>query len=356
MARKRIVNAFSNGITVHLSLSGGKDSIVLADLVYQLIQEGRIDPSLLEVSFVDEEAMHAEVIRIAESWRKKFMLAGAKFTWWCIEVKHFNCFNALENDETFICWDSTKRDVWVRKMPSFAVTDHPLLKPRTDSYQAFLTRIQKNGIRMAGVRVAESLQRLNAFQQKYDHTGVLFMPIYDWKDSDIWMHIRDRSLDFPETYMHLYQTGTSRRGMRLSQFFSIDTAKSLVRLSEYEPELMERVIRREPNAYLASLYWDTEIFRSGGAAEHKAGVEGRKDYKALTYALMKTPPYVEGHPEAEDSKVRLARSARRLLMRFGMFATDSEWRAIYDMLVAGDPKHRVYRSLFNSFAQRQAGK
>ena len=38
-------------------------------------------------------------------WRKKFMLIGAKFEWFCLEVKHYNCFNELSNDETFICWD-----------------------------------------------------------------------------------------------------------------------------------------------------------------------------------------------------------------------------------------------------------
>lgn len=36
-ARQRIKNVFSNGVPVYLSFSGGKDSIVLADLTYKLI-------------------------------------------------------------------------------------------------------------------------------------------------------------------------------------------------------------------------------------------------------------------------------------------------------------------------------
>ena len=52
-ARQRIINVFSNGCKVYMSFSGGKDSICLGHLVYSLIQEGKIDPSLLTVQFVD---------------------------------------------------------------------------------------------------------------------------------------------------------------------------------------------------------------------------------------------------------------------------------------------------------------
>ena len=45
--------------------------------------------------------------------------------------------------------------------------------------------------------------------------------------------------------------------MRVSQFFPLIRAKSLVKMNEYYPDLMERIVRREPNAYLASLYIGT---------------------------------------------------------------------------------------------------
>ena len=63
--------------------------------------------------------------------------------------------------------------------------------------------------------------------------------------------------------------------MRVSQFFSIDTAKSLVKMNEYYPDLMERIVRREPNAYLASLYWDSEMFGRSTAArkQNEKGIQ-----------------------------------------------------------------------------------
>ena len=159
-ARQRIKNVFANGVPVYMAFSGGKDSLVLAHLVYSLIQRGEIDPSLLTVVFIDEEAIFDSIEATTKAWRKKFLLAGAKFQWWCIEVKHFNCLNQLSNDESFICWDSRKAAQWVRRPPPFALRSHPKLRPRVDSYQTFLPRVTLDGIMLSGVRAAESVQRL----------------------------------------------------------------------------------------------------------------------------------------------------------------------------------------------------
>ena len=61
----------------------------------------------------------------------------------------------------------------------------------------------------------------------------------------------------------------------------MDTARSLVKMNEYYPDLMERVIRREPNAYLAALYWDSEMFgRNSASRRANEAEEKKKDYKA----------------------------------------------------------------------------
>ena len=100
-AEIRLINVFNNGLPVYMSFSGGKDSLCLAQLVLSLIQRGKINPKQLTVQFIDEEAIFPCIESIVLAWRKKFMLVGAKFEWYCIEVKHFNCFNELSNDETF---------------------------------------------------------------------------------------------------------------------------------------------------------------------------------------------------------------------------------------------------------------
>ena len=104
----RIRNAFCNGLPVYMSFSGGKDSLCLGHLVLDMIQRGEISAGQLTVQFIDEEAIFPCIEDTVRDWRRKFILAGAKFEWYCMEVRHFNCFNQLENDESFICWDNIR--------------------------------------------------------------------------------------------------------------------------------------------------------------------------------------------------------------------------------------------------------
>lgn len=159
-AEIRIKNVFGNGLPVFFSFSGGKDSLCVAQLMVNLANRGEIDMKQLTVQFIDEEAIFPCMEDMTKKWRRIFMMMGAKFEWYCVEVKHFNCFNELSNDETFICWDSAKQDVWVRQPPSFAIRNHKLLRPRIDAYQDFLPRTTVSGITMVGIRTAESVQRL----------------------------------------------------------------------------------------------------------------------------------------------------------------------------------------------------
>lgn len=124
----------------------------LAQLMVNLANRGEINMKQLTVQFIDEEAIFPCMEEMTKKWRRIFMMMGAKFEWYCVEVKHYNCFNELSNDETFICWDSTKQDVWVRQPPSFAIRSHKLLRPRIDAYQDFLPRTTVSGITMVGIR------------------------------------------------------------------------------------------------------------------------------------------------------------------------------------------------------------
>ena len=159
-AEIRIKNVFGNGLPVFFSFSGGKDSLCVAQLMVNLANRGEIDMKQLTVQFIDEEAIFPCMEDMTKKWRRIFMMMGAKFEWYCVEVKHFNCFNELSNDETFICWDSAKQDVWVRQPPSFAIRNHKLLRPRIDAYQDFLPRTTVSGITMVGIRTAESVQKI----------------------------------------------------------------------------------------------------------------------------------------------------------------------------------------------------
>ena len=353
-AKIRIHNAFRNGVPVYMSFSGGKDSLSLGHLVLGLIQSGEIDPSLLTVQFVDEEAIFPCIEETVKDWRRKFLLAGAKFDWLCVEVKHFNCFNELSEDETFVCWDSRKRDVWVRQPPPFAITEHPLLKPRKDNYQSFMPRMCMDGITLTGVRAAESVQRLQYMARMgLGGRGISrrrqIYPIYDWTTNDVWLYLRNEGVEIPKIYFYLWQTGTTRNQLRVSQFFSVDTAKSLVQMNEYYPDLMERIIRREPNAYLAALYWDSEMFGRRTRARRQSEKDApKKDYKALLMSMFADMPRYFNTPR----KLYVARRYRSLFLKIGLFAVEKDYQLLYEALISGDPKLRSYRALYQTIFSR----
>ena len=225
VAKKRNVSIFDTGSKVELCFSGGKDSIVLADIVYTLLLQGKINKDQLSVIFIDEECMFDDVIEIVKKWRIRFMSEGVKFIWYCLPVKHFNCLNTLSEEETFICWEPNAKDVWVREMPDFAVKDHPLLIPRKDNYQSFISRVRNftGAIGMTGVRCAESIQRLRIMaKQKNFVSDNMCKPIYDMTDKDVWLYIYKNNLEIPDTYENMYRTGATRKDLRISQFFSIE--------------------------------------------------------------------------------------------------------------------------------------
>lgn len=357
MARKRVKNIFDNGCKIYLPFSGGKDSICLADIVYKLIQEGAIDPKRLEVEFIDEEAMYDCVYPIVMEWRKKFMLVGATFKWYCLETRNYNCLNSLEDDENFIYWDRYKRDKWIRKIPPFAITSHPLLNPRKDRYQEFLAKVHRDGIALTGVRASESINRSQYLAGVIRNGGItgdhLSYPMYDWKNSDVWLYIKENHLNFPDVYMAMYQTGTPANQLRISQFFAIDTVRHLSDMYEYYPGLMERVNRREPNAYIVQLYFDTDMFRRSTAKKRKldAGEVDTKDYKAMFINLVNYPERVFKNPHS----LQIAATYRKAALQHSSILNTDDYKRLYTSLMAGDTKGRTLRAIISGARSRISG-
>lgn len=351
----RVKNVFANGLPVFMSFSGGKDSLALAQVVLHCIQSGDADPHQLIVQFIDEEAIFPCIEKTVKVWRRKFLSIGAKFEWYCLPCRHYNCFNQLTNDESFILWEPGKEDIWIRKPPSFAIRSHPRLKPYEDTYQSFLAKANTGGITIVGVRTAESIQRLQYMavmtQSKRTVTKEhKTFPIYDWKDSDVWLYLLREHVEIPDIYLYLWQSGTSRRNLRVSQFFSVDTARSLVKMNEYYPDLMDRIIRREPNAYLAALYWDSEMFgrRSATRRELEKPQESQKDYKQLLTDVFTHINDVFDTPHQR----KIALNYRNLFVKVSLIATQDEYRTMYEALMAGDPKMRTLRALYTKIFSR----
>ena len=357
-ARRRIKNLFSNGVKIYLSTSGGKDSIVLCDLVYRLCESGEVDKSLLTVVFVDEEVIYDDVIRICQNWRRRFMMIGVPYVWYCVEHKNNNCFNALENNETFIPWDRFERKNWSHEMPPYAIETNANMRPRKDTYQEFLMRNNADGITIVGVRTAESFRRLDYVSKVNRHDGCVTgnnvaYPIYDWSDGDVWKYIKDNDIDFPDVYLRMYEGGIPKNRLRVCNFFAIDTCGSLPVMAEVYPDLWDKVLRREPNAYLVRLYWDTEMFRR--RTERRKALEGdsddAKDYKALVMDMVKNPTKYFNNPH---TLAVVADYRKHIVLKFGAIMDDKDWKRAYEGMITGDTKRRTFSALHRNLANKQA--
>lgn len=333
-AERRVLEAFNNNKTVSMSFSGGKDSICMADIVVKTMQKYNISFSRLMVTFFDEEAIYPDVEKITLEWRSKFMALGAKFYWFCLPIKHYNCCNKLANDESFICWEPGKQDVWVRPMPKFAIRNHTSFRMGM-TYQMFGEKIFKDIPQMVGLRMAESLQRRSAISHMTKSTFIY--PIYDWRDQDVWLYVQRMGLQIPITYIYLYKVGVALNKLRISQFFSIDTIKSLPKVMEFYPDLYQRILRREPNADLVMLYWDTDMFRSS-RQDNQFDQTKNKDFKKLFIDTMKL---ASANPDDYPGYVL----CKKLYARINDATTEKTFQKLYQLLIAGDPKKRTYRVL-----------
>lgn len=357
-AKQRIRNVFSNKCKVYLSFSCGKDSLCLSSITYDLIISGEIDKSLLTIIFIDEEGLYPSMVDNAMRWRQKFQSIGVPFLWFCLPFKQVSVIDHLSSSESWITWEPGKEGIWMRDMPPFAIRAHPLLHyPGEMNYQTFCKKAFKDGIQMVGLRTSESLTRLKTLASvHYDKVegGTCFFPIYDWKDTDVWLYIRNRGLEFPDIYMRLFEAGVSRRALRLCCFFGDCSTQGLRWIAETDHELWERIERREPNAYLVLLYWDSEMFRRNSRKRGQLEEDQEpKDYRAMCEDLLflNTDKYTI----AKDTAETLPHWRTFFIRTYGI-ATQKHYKTMYEGILYGDPKKRVLRILwstvFNDYANQ----
>ena len=350
-AKTRIRNVFSNGCKVYLSFSCGKDSACMSSLTYDLIVAGDIDPKQLTVIFIDEEGLYPSMVDAAMYWRRRFMSLGVPFLWFCLPFKQVSVINHLSMSESWITWEPGKESIWMRQPPPFAITSSPYLShPGASNYQSFCEHAFADGIQMIGLRASESLTRRDILARlDPNRINGKFYPIYDWMDTDIWLYIRERGIPFPEIYMRLYEAGVAKNHLRLCCFFGDMSTQGLRWVAETDPKLWERIQRREPNAYLVLLYWDSEMFRRSTRKRRKLEAEQEeKDYRALCKDILFTNP--DRYTIPADTRKQFPSWQSLFVKSYGI-ANQKHYKKMYEGILYGDPKKRVLRILWTSIYQ-----
>lgn len=145
--------------------------------------------------------------------------------------------------------------------------------------------------------------------------------------------------------MRLYEAGVKKNQLRLCCFFGDCSTQGLRWIAQTDNELWQRIERREPNAYLVLLYWDSEMFaRSTKNRRQLESNEEKKDYKALCKDILFLHP--DRYTIAKDTKAHISSWKQLFIKSYGI-ANEKHYKKMYEGLLYGDPKMRILRILWN---------
>lgn len=145
--------------------------------------------------------------------------------------------------------------------------------------------------------------------------------------------------------------GVKKQNLRISCLFATDTIGALVHMAEYYPGLMEKITKREPNAYLVSLYWDTEMF-GRTTKNRKINEQGQEeiDYKQKFFSIVNEP---QKHFNSKQL-LKATGEYKKLAFKWSDVLDNKAYKQLYEGLIRGDTKLRTYRSLMTNFAIKRA--
>jgi predicted phosphoadenosine phosphosulfate sulfurtransferase len=319
-ARERISFVFDHFENIHVSISGGKDSTVLAHLA---LLEAQRRNRRIGIFFLDEEVVYQATIDQVEYIIEDMAPGHAIPLWLQME---FNLTNATSLTETqFVPWEAGKHEYWMRPKKSYAIK-FPMWDRATEVvadknkgfgfYDVFVNfeRCYTNTAFLVGLRGAESPNRwrtvsknpaIIAGQPVYWATtkGANFSmyPLYDWNFHDVWRYIFDEKVRYHRIYDYQFRKGYPINEMRISSLIHEKSFKSLVDLPEFEPDTYNRLLKRAKGIGLAQETGKkAKLFRARKLPKNYTSWRAYRDFLLTT------------HPDPEKRDIMARRFARHL--------------------------------------------
>lgn len=257
-ALERIRFVYDNHDDVIVSMSGGKDSAVLFELTSIVAHEKNRLP--IKVFWLDQECEWQATVDYMKSVCERSYVEPYIF---CVPM---NYSVAMSNNDCFIIWDETKKDLWTHQPFDFAITKNPLDEKvdfkSMEAYKKFINDLPKtvassqNTAVLIGMRISENLnRRMLLAHGKARFKGVTwakikngniqdFYPIYDFNDDDIWTALGKNHWDYNKIYDKMYQYGVPKREMRISALIHETSIHAIELLQEFEPDTYNKFLKR----------------------------------------------------------------------------------------------------------------
>lgn len=268
--RRRISESFDNFERLYISFSGGKDSTVMMHLV---CQEARKRGRIVGCLIIDLEAQYTATIDHIKSMIAEYQDV-IDLHWFCGELLLRNAVSDYE--PKWVCWDETKRDLWVREKPELAsdLAQYSFYHPRMEFEELMVIfgswyAQGKSCGAFIGIRSDESLHRYRAIVSK--KIGLMMngrkwttriaagvynlYPIYDWRTEDIWLfHSKNKELGYNRIYDLMTRAGVKFSNQRLCQPFGDDQKKGLWLYQILEPNTWYKLLNRVSGVNSGALY------------------------------------------------------------------------------------------------------
>ncbi len=319
-ARERISFIFDNFETISVSISGGKDSTVLAHLT---LAEAQRRNRRVGIFFLDEEVVYQATIEMVEYIMEEMAPGHVIPLWLQIE---FHLTNATSLTETqFIPWEAGKHKLWLRPKKSYAIKA-PMWDRETQYvadknkgfgfYDVFVNfeRCYTNAASLVGLRGEECPNRWRAVsknpvsiggQQIYWGTrkgeNVSLYPLYDWNFHDVWHYIAEQGLCYHKIYDYQFRKGYPIQEMRISSLIHEKSFKSLCDLPEFEPDTYNKLIKRAKGIILAQETGkNNKLFRARKLPKNFQSWRAYRDF------------LLETHPDSAKRDIMARRFAHHL--------------------------------------------
>lgn len=300
-AKERIAATFKEFPRVYVSFSGGKDSGVL---LHMALTEARRRKRRLGVLFVDLEAFYQLTIDYIKATIEDNLDTIDPY-WICLPMESPNSPSYLE--PTWVWWDSSKRDIWVRPMPEMPYVINETNNPfdfykQNMPFEQFIKFFAdwygggKPCASLVGIRTDESLNRFHAISnRKRQYKGLCystgngrnswnFYPLYDWRTEDLWTYYARFRKPYNKLYDLFYKAGISIHKMRVDEPFGNEAKSGLKMFKIIEPETWGKVVNRVSGANFGNIYGGNKIM----CARYK--LPSNHTWKSFTKFLLTTMP------------------------------------------------------------------
>lgn len=319
-AQERISFVFDRFQDIHVSISGGKDSTVLAHLA---LMEAKRRNRRIGIFFLDEEVVYQATIDMVEHIIEEMSPENVVPLWLQME---FNLTNATSLTQTqFIPWERGKAKLWLRPKKSYAIKFPPwdrsteIVADKNKGfgfYDVFVNfeRCYSNTAFLVGLRGTESPNRWRTvsknpmnIQGETVYWGTAkgenfsLYPLYDWNFHDIWKYIYENKLRYHKIYDHQFRKGYNIQEMRVSSLIHEKSFKALVDLPEFEPDTYNRLLKRAEGIALAQETGkNAKLFRARKLPKNHSSWREYRDFLIAT------------HPDPDKCAIMTRRFARHL--------------------------------------------